>query len=746
MTVRVVLSGLLSKPLDYLVPSHLVAGIALGAAVSVPFRSATGEGFVVAINPADSVTGLLPIREVRANSAAINGGLLKLATWMAGYYRTSLPLVFRALFPGAVRKSGARHQTDRIVSLCTPCAVGKLSAKQERIVALLEERGPMAVSELVVAVPTTRQTVQRMVAQRILVESSVRRDRDPHANEPVVGTRPLELNSEQGQVFHQIQLALRRPPATGEVGSGEPKPFLLHGITGSGKTEIYLQAMSEALAMGGGAIVLVPEISLTPQTVERFRARVSAVSPSEKVAVLHSNLSDGERHDEWHAIREGRARIVIGARSAVFAPVRDLRLIVVDEEHEHSYKQEESPRYHARDVAVMRGKLEGCVVVLGSATPSLESYRNAQLGRYQLLELTRRATEFCLPIVRVVDMRMQSRAKRSGGGIISQPLREAILSRLEKREQTILFLNRRGYATSLICERCGRVEECPNCSVALTFHRAADQLLCHICGHAAKTPAQCLNPECGNPAIRFSGLGTERVEEVLGLAFPKAVVRRMDSDTLRRKNEFREILAAFRVGKIDILLGTQMIAKGLDFPNVTLVGIINSDLGLHLPDFRAGERTFQLLTQVAGRAGRGDVEGEVVVQSFTPFHPAIQFARRHDFQGFYEQEIEFRRQLEYPPFARIALVTLKGRNEEKVRFCADKVAHELAKRVGELPVRLSGPAPAPLTRAETFYRFQIMLRTPHMTKLTAKLARFEEEFPLPEGVDLAMDVDPVNLQ
>ncbi len=746
MTVRVVLSGFAAKPLDYFVPERIAAGIAIGSSVSVPFRSGISDGYVVAINPSDAAENLLAVREAKTAAAGITGNLVNLAVWLAGYYRTPLPLALKAILPGAVRNAAVQHQLERVISL-NPCGSAfSLTAKQEKIVALLEERGPLSLSEVMTAVPTTRPTIQRLIAQNVLIEERVRRERDPHSGEPVVGTRPLELNPEQRAVFVQVREALHGVVSGSDNADNAAKPFLLHGITGSGKTEIYLQAMAEALALGGGAIVLVPEISLTPQTVERFRARFSAVSSGERVAVLHSNLSEGERHDEWHAIRDGRARIVIGARSAVFAPVRNLRLIVVDEEHEHSYKQEESPRYHARDVAVMRGKLEGCVVLLGSATPSLESYRNAQLGRYQLLELTRRATEFCLPVVRVVDMRMQASAKRSGSGIISQPLREAILSRLEKREQTILFLNRRGYATSLVCERCGRVEECPNCSVALTFHRSADRLLCHICGHAAKAPAKCLIPECGNPAIRFSGLGTERVEEVLGVCFPKATIRRMDSDTLRRKNEFREILAAFRVGKIDILLGTQMIAKGLDFPNVTLVGIINADLGLHLPDFRAGERTFQLLTQVAGRAGRGDVEGEVVVQSFTPFHPAIQFARRHDFQGFYEQEIEFRRQLDYPPFARIALVTVKGRNEEKVRFCADKVAQELIRRTPSLTVRFSGPAPAPLTRAETFYRFQIMLRTPHMTRLTAKLARFEEEFPLPEGVDFSLDVDPVNLQ
>jgi primosomal protein N' (replication factor Y) len=547
---------------------------------------------------------------------------------------------------------------------------------------------------------------------------------------------------------------------------------LLHGVTGSGKTEIYLQAIAQALEQGKGAIVLVPEISLTPQTVERFKARFSSGKLKTLVAVLHSHLSAGERHDEWHKIRQGRARIVIGARSAIFAPVEPLGLIIVDEEHEHTYKQEEAPRYHARDVAIMRGQMENAVVVLGSATPSMESFYNCKRGKFTLLELPERVDNQKMPFVRVVDMRQ---AMRDGKGppLFSPQLKEAITQRLERGEQTILFLNRRGYSTSLLCPLCGYVANCPNCSVSLTYHRTEQKLACHICGHSEKVPAACPEPKCKNPAIRFAGTGTQKVEEVLAKLFPKARVKRMDADTMKRKDDYRHVLGDFRAGKIDILVGTQMIAKGLHFPNVTLVGIIYADSALHQPDFRAGERTFQLLTQVAGRAGRGEVEGEVFVQAFTPFHPAIQYARRHDFVGFYEQEIEFREQLKYPPASRVALLTLKGRNEEKVKFSAEHLKRQLEKRLkgrggagNPLPAAdpfadngareaarpsrfkdliIAGPAPAPLLRAENFYRYQIMLRTRAMSALSRELAKMLESLTLPEEVSLAVDIDPVSL-
>jgi len=608
----------------------------------------------------------------------------------------------------------------------------------------------------------------------------------PWVEQSAAGILPAWQNTEARVPFSQASGA----SAGGDVCRRDASStFLLHGVTGSGKTEVYLQAIAHCLQQGKGAIVLVPEISLTPQTVERFKGRFRSGALQTLVAVLHSHLSAGERHDEWHKIRQGRARIVIGARSAIFAPVDPLGLIIVDEEHEHSYKQEEAPRYHARDVAVMRGQMEGAAVVLGSATPSMESFFNAQNGKYALLNLPQRADDKKMPLVRVIDMRQEAR-KEKGTPIFSQKLKEEITRRLEQREQVMLFLNRRGYATSLQCPKCGYVAECPNCSVSLTYHRSKQKICCHICGHESPAPSLCPNQKCRNPAIRYSGLGTEKVEDTLAKLFPRARVRRMDSDTLKRKEDYRRILGDFRTGKIDILVGTQMIAKGLHFPNVTLVGIIYADLSLHQPDFRAGERTFQLLTQVAGRAGRGDVEGEVVVQAFTPFHPAIQYARRHDFIGFYEQEIEFREQLRYPPLTRAALLTLKGRNEEKVKFSADHVRKALDKltsgkasaplpggegsgsensanlKRGEVvqskssapsaptlphpiaPFRdlvIAGPAPAPLLRAETYYRYQLMLRTRQMSRLSQSLANLLETLSLPDDVSLTVDIDPVNL-
>ncbi|MFT4688213.1 MAG: primosomal protein N' (replication factor Y) [Limisphaerales bacterium] len=539
--------------------------------------------------------------------------------------------------------------------------------------------------------------------------------------------------------------AVAREPKSETDDSGEVKPFVLYGVTGSGKTEVYLQAIAHSLAQGRGAIVLVPEISLTPQTVERFKARFSHGPLRTLVAVLHSHLSAGERHDEWHKIRQGRARIVIGARSAIFAPVEPLGLIVVDEEHEQSYKQEEAPRYNARDVAVVRAKRENAVVVLGSATPSMESHYNVTRDRYDLLTLPIRADDKRMPHVRVIDMRSENRNGK-GPPILSPPLKEAITQRLEKSEQTILFLNRRGYSTSLQCPECGYVAECPNCSLSLTYHRRDGKLACHVCGHEERAPSVCPEPKCGNASIRYAGLGTERVEETLSKLFPHARVQRMDSDLMKRKDDYRKALNNFKAGKTDILIGTQMIAKGLHFENVTLVGVIHADLGLHIADFRAGERTFQLLTQVAGRAGRGDVEGEVFVQSFTPFHPAIQYARRHDFNGFFDQEIEFREQLKYPPLSRVAMLTLRGRNEEKVKFTAEHLRRELEKMQSGFPdMVIAGPAPAPLVRAETYYRYQIMIRLGQMSRFSREFAVVLDSFGIPDEIKLTVDIDPVNL-
>ena len=745
MIARVTLDLTLRKEFDYLVPPEFAGEVEVGSRVKVPFNQRQVLGSVTALVEHSPHTNLRSIVKVIGRQALLTAKVLRLARWMANYYCCPLEIALKSVLPEAVRHEQEGWR-ERLVVRAIPLSgeAPKLTKRQEEIWKIIEVAKEIPLQQLLDAAETTPSTVRRLEERGLVTIGAEISERDPYASEVIIPTQSLIVNSEQGCALGRI-LAAMDDEHSAVPGAGARSSFLLHGVTGSGKTEIYLQAIAHALQRGQGAIVLVPEISLTPQTVERFKARFSSGPLQTLVAVLHSHLSTGERHDEWHKIRQGRARIVIGARSAVFAPVEPLGLIVVDEEHEHSYKQEEAPRYHARDVAVMRAQLEGAVVVLGSATPSLESFYNAQKGKYTLLELPMRADDKKMPLVRVVDMRSEARAGK-GIPIFSRILKEAITSRLEKKEQVMLFLNRRGYASSLQCPLCGYVAGCPNCSISLTYHRPLEKLCCHICGHIQEAPKVCPEPACRNPAIRYAGLGTQKVEDTLIKLFPHARIQRMDSDSLKRKGDMRRILAQFRVGKIDVLIGTQMIAKGLHFPNVTLVGIIYADLSLHMPDFRASERTFQLLTQVSGRAGRGDVEGEVIVQAFTPFHPAIQFARRHDFAGFYDEEIGFREQLKYPPLTRAAMLTLRSRNEDKAKLSAEYLKREVDKSLtGISDLIVAGPAPSPLLKAETFYRYQLMLRTRHMSKLSLALAQMLQHLKFADDVTLTVDIDPVDL-
>lgn len=786
MIARVILEIALNKDFDYLVPPEFEKIIQVGSRVKVPFGSRYLFGFVSELTEHSTYPNLKPIAKVVGSQGTITPQVLKLARWIADYYCCAPEIALKSIVPKAVRREKEGWQNQLFVRLLPynrSNADFKLTRRQMEVLAIVEEYRELPLGKLVSLAQTTAATVRKLEDKGIVEISPQRVERDPYENEIILPTNPLPLNSDQQAAFDAIKKAIENeyskifPP--GQVDKKEallkPSPvFLLNGVTGSGKTEIYLQAIASALEKGKGAIVLVPEISLTPQTVERFKARFSHGSLQTSVAVLHSHLSEGERHDQWHRIREGRAKIVIGARSAIFAPIDPLGLIIVDEEHEHSYKQEEAPRYNARDVAVVRGQMEGAVVVLGSATPSLESYYNAQRGKYILLNLPNRADDKKMPLVRVIDLRTAVHSNK-GVPLFSPQLKEAILQRLEKKEQIILFLNRRGYSTSLQCPICGYVAQCQNCSVALTYHRQYEKLLCHICGYEEQAPSICPNEKCKNPHIRFSGFGTQKIEEALKKMFPKAVIARMDSDTMQRKDDYRQILSEFRTGKIDIIIGTQMIAKGLHFPNVTLVGIIYADLALHLPDFRAGERTFQLVTQVAGRAGRGDIEGEVIVQSFTPYHPAIQFARRHDYEGFYDEELRFRTQLYYPPVSRVALITFKGHNEDKVKFFANYFRDEFLKflkinpefsmiiRAGrrleeranrdanalQKPVVddliIAGPAPAPILKIQSYYRYHIMLRTKKMLTLSRKIAEFLQQVKPLKDISIIVDIDPTSL-
>ena len=744
MIARVSLEIALRKEFDYSIPAELAGQVDVGSRVQVPFGPRKILGVVTAIAEESGHANLKPILKVIGAQTLVTPKVLKLARWIGEYYCCAPETALKSVLPEAVRKEDASWR-ERLFVRALPVSgeFPELPKRQREVWNIVEERRDILLSELVELAATTAATVRKLEDRGLVSVTNEISERDPYAKETILASQPIVLNPAQAVALEKIKTAMDARISPDPNSQLPTSTFLLHGVTGSGKTEIYLQAIAHALEKGQGAIVLVPEISLTPQTVERFKARFSSGKLQTLVAVLHSHLSAGERHDEWHKIRQGRARIVIGARSAIFAPVEPLGLVIVDEEHESTYKQEESPRYHARDVAVMRGQMENAVVVLGSATPSLESFYNCKKGKFTLLELPERVDNQKMPRTRVVDMRQTARDGK-GTPIFSPQLKEAITQRLERKEQTILFLNRRGYSTSLQCPKCGHVCECPNCSISLTYHRVEQKLACHVCGHSERVPNVCPNEKCKNPAIRFAGTGTQKVEDILGKLFPHARIRRMDADVMKKKDDYRRVLGEFRHGEIDILIGTQMIAKGLHFPNVTLVGIIYADSALHQPDFRAGERTFQLLTQVAGRAGRGDIEGEVFVQAFTPFHPAIQFARRHDFVGFFEQELEFRKQLNYPPFSRVALLTLKGRNEDKVKFSAEHLKRELEKT--ELKdLTISGPAPAPLLRAENFYRHQIMLRTRAMSRLSQSLAKITATLALPDDVTLAVDIDPVNL-
>ena len=723
---------------DYEIPAALEPKIQVGSRVSVPVRNRTALATVIELLDHSEAKGIRPIGEVVGSKPAMNAQLIRLATWIADYYCCPVETALRTVLPQVIRNAEVGHKKQLFARLVHAVGDEELEDMERRapnqavVLSFLNDApDPVAVAQLLKESGAPHHAVQALVKKGMIVTDEQEVQRDPHGQETFLPAAKLTLNTEQADVFNKVSAAIRDPETH--------KPILLHGVTGSGKTEIYLQAIEEVLGLGKTAIMLVPEISLTPQTVERFKSRFASIQAG--VAVLHSHLSQGERHDEWHRINDGHARIVIGARSAIFAPLENVGLIVVDEEHENSYKQEETPRYHGRDIAVLRASMEKCAVILGSATPSLESYHNAQTGKYTLLKLTQRVDDRRMPLIRIIDMRQEA-MKHKGQPVLSDRLSKAISDRLGKKEQSILFLNRRGFSTSLICTVCGYVCECPNCSVALTYHRAASKIICHICGHVATVPAKC--PECGDPKIRYSGAGTEKVEEAVQKIFPQAVIKRMDADAMSRKDSYRETLGAFRAGKIDILVGTQMIAKGLHFPNVTLVGIINADLALHLPDFRAGERTFQLLTQVAGRAGRGDVEGEVFVQSYTPFSPSIQFARHHDFEGFWQQEIGFREKGEWPPFSHMALITIRSPHEVKAGFSAKTLARRLREDLPE-GVTLSEPVPAPLAKSHGNHRFHLTLRTRAILKLSRHLREVLDKLTFPEEVIVTVDVDPYQL-
>jgi primosomal protein N' (replication factor Y) len=619
--------------------------------------------------------------------------------------------------------AGFREVTVAVLSDAAFAARGRAQAA---VLERLRAAGGRArVADLVRDRPSLRGAVDRLAQKGALYLQEERDVRSPEGL-PALEAAPLVPTPDQEAVLE---------PLLGALGAGTFRPFLLHGVTGSGKTEVYFRAVERALAMARGAILLVPEIALTPMLVRAARARFGAT-----VSVLHSELSAGERHDQWWRVREGEARVVIGARSAVFAPVPELGLVVVDEEHDASYKQDESPRYHGRDVAVMRARLEGCPVVLGSATPSVESHANALRGKYERLLLPTRIGPQGLPRVEIVDRR---EVLRTGGDPILSPLlSEALAARLSRGEQSLLLLNRRGYATSLLCRECGQEAMCPNCSVTLTLHQGGRSALCHYCGYQSKAPAAC--PSCRGAYLRLTGFGTERVAEAVQAALPAARVDRLDRDRARRRGALAWTLVAFERGEIDVLVGTQMIAKGHDFPRITLVGVVDADVGLGIPDFRSAERTFQLLTQVAGRAGRGETAGEVILQSHMPDHYALGHACAQDYDAFFEREMEFRRTMGYPPVAALVNVIVRSREAVKGAEEADALARALrASAAGRY--RVLGPAHAPLARLRNEHRFQVLLKGHRPAMRDAVKAALVARHGPQRWPGVSVDVDPLTV-
>ncbi len=759
--------------LAYEIPEELVDRIGPGHRVRVPLGRRGAVGVVDRLGFHEGRTGvpgsLKRVRAVLDERPVAGESLLALCRWIADYYVAPLGVVLKAALPPgllggrAARGDGPREKTERIIRL-----VGRLETLVERDEAFgraHRQREAYETLEALDGVAAVGHMTNRLGFGRALLDGLVERglaeldvrpvDRDPFAGGSP--TRPVSLTptGEQTRALESL-----RAMSTREAGC----VALLRGVTGSGKTLVYLELLEGLLARGRSAIVLVPEISLTPQTVERFRARFG-----DQVAVLHSGLSDGERFDAWNALRDGRKRVAIGPRSAVFAPVEDLGAIIVDEEHDSSYKQSDTPRYHARSVAIVRARLEGALCVLGSATPALESWDNALSGRYELLQLERRVTGHDLPDVELLDLRAAvtggagapggatngtgpgapaDAAPGEGGPLVFSPrLAAALGHRLERGEQAILLLNRRGYATFVECVECGRVWSCRSCSVSLTYHRRRRRLVCHHCGFERDPPDHC--DECGAPAPRFTGVGTEQVERRLAELFPAARVARMDLDTTGSKWAHFEILEAVRSHAVDVLLGTQMIAKGLDFPDVTLVGVINADVGLHLPDFRASERTFQLLEQVAGRAGRGADPGEVLVQTFRPGHFALACAAAHDYVGFAERELEDRREPGYPPFRRLANLVVSGTREERVAEEADEVAgwtRALIEDRALTDIEVVGPAPCAIDRLRDRWRWHFLLKARDPRTLGAVL-RFlaERRGRTDAGLRLEIDRDPESL-
>lgn len=767
--VEVALEQGIDRVLDYAVPVSLMEEVKVGQRVRVPLGKFDRPvfGFVVAIKPATEHPKVKPIRALPDPRPLLTPGLMELARWISRYYQSPLGVVIDGMIPSAVKKGIGLEQVQ-LVRLAEAREVAQArfesmrARKQRAVLARLLQADPGASVEILRLAAESGTTVAtvRKLAKTGLVTIVRQTDFTPGTAEPLAGPvsagrGEIELNPEQQ---HAVDELISR------LGAGFSMN-LLRGVTGSGKTEVYLRVIREVVNRGRQAIVLVPEIALTPQTLRRFTERF------ERVAVLHSGLSAGHRHKFWRDVSSGTAQVVVGARSAVFAPLRSPGLIVVDEEHEAGYKQDTAPRYHGKDVAIQRAALERVPVILGSATPSMESWHRVttaqrQLAsgeetvgpgpsRYHLLELPRRVRDLAMPKVEIVDLAEDRRA-RKGVHLLSVRLEKMLQAVLQKKQQAILLLNRRGYSNFVHCPSCQHVMTCAYCDTTMTYHRSggsaamgarfdaaihSGQLHCHYCLAVNAMPTSC--PACGKRLSLF-GMGTQRVEEELTRKFPGLRFARVDSDSMRGAGDYERTLDRFGRGELDVLLGTQMLAKGLDFPGVTLVGVINGDTALSLPDFRAAERTFQLLTQVAGRAGRGDQPGRVIVQTLLPNDPTIQLAVAQDFEAFAERELHSRREVGLPPFARMARIVLRHQDEMKLSALAARIAEPLAATApGGMVIR--GPMPCPIGRIAGYFRQQIVLMAPQSREVQAALSRLRESGLLADAAHVAVDVDPVSL-
>jgi primosomal protein N' (replication factor Y) len=723
-------------PYDYLIPDAMRTRIQAGVRVKVPLGRGNRQriGYCIEItNRSDHLGRLKPITQVLDRETLLSPLMLRLAHWISDHYLSPLGQVLDAMVPAGVRaQAGTRGQVFLSVSpeVVSQLDTLKLSSKQRQALKILASaHQPLTPLELANAVGCTLGPVQAL-RKKQLVRSEVRRvNQRSHDLAAIARESHLTLNSDQQRALEAI---------LGSIRQSSHKTILIHGVTGSGKTEVYIQAIDEVIQYGRQAIVLVPEISLTPQTQQRFRSRF------DRVAVLHSHLNPAERHWHWQRIASGEIQVIVGARSAIFAPAPNLGLIVLDEEHDASFKQDSSPRYHTRDVAIQRAQMEEIPLVLGSATPSLESWLQARRQQFQLVEIPERVSARPLPDVAIVDLRSEMGRRRTRGAI-SRPLFQAMREALRADGQVILLLNRRGFSTSIQCPACGHVVKCPDCDIALTHHREGERAVCHYCDHEIRAPSTC--PECQFDGIRYAGLGTQRLEAEVRSRFPDEPCLRMDSDSMQRFGSHEKALDRFRSGEIKILLGTQMIAKGLDFPNVMLVGVINADTALHFPDFRAAERTFQLVTQVAGRTGRGPRGGRVLVQTFSPEHPAILAAARHDYVMFAEQELPVRQEFDYPPFSTMARIVVRGPDAEPTEEFADQLSDRLHEHVEAQPtkIRVLGPAEAPMPKLRGKFRFHLLLHGRDRTAVCRVIEQTTETLSSANNIIWTVDIDPVDM-